>query len=117
LPNILIAAAYMVLITLEGPRFACKGLSHTHSTPTIPKSLIIGVDALVLSFDNLTVTSWYRCEEHNRAVGGAEGSLHITGRAVDIDTGDNCVYDVARQARGLFSYVKIYDWGIHADVR
>ncbi|KUK13735.1 MAG: DUF882 domain-containing protein [Synergistetes bacterium] len=32
----------------------------------------------------LRVTSGYRCEKHNKEVGGAENSLHLRGRAVDI---------------------------------
>ena len=32
----------------------------------------------------IIVTSGYRCKEHNRAVGGSENSLHLTGQAADI---------------------------------
>jgi hypothetical protein len=32
----------------------------------------------------LYVTSWTRCESHNRWVGGVDNSRHITGLAVDI---------------------------------
>jgi len=37
-------------------------------------------------FDNatVTVTSGNRCKIHNRLVGGAESSMHLTGRAADI---------------------------------
>lgn len=31
-----------------------------------------------------TITSWIRCEEHNREIGGVSGSSHIKGKAVDI---------------------------------
>jgi zinc D-Ala-D-Ala carboxypeptidase len=31
----------------------------------------------------LTIVSGYRCPEHNRAVGGAPHSQHLSGRAVD----------------------------------
>lgn len=34
----------------------------------------------------LRISSGYRCEEHNKAVGGAEDSQHTKGVAVDIDT-------------------------------
>jgi hypothetical protein len=33
----------------------------------------------------LVITSGYRCERHNREVGGAVRSLHPLGRAADID--------------------------------
>ncbi|MDR1651664.1 MAG: peptidase M15 [Synergistaceae bacterium] len=32
----------------------------------------------------ISLTSGYRCEQHNRAVGGASRSLHMAGRAADI---------------------------------
>lgn len=32
----------------------------------------------------LTITSGYRCEEHNKAVNGTPGSHHMEGRAADI---------------------------------
>lgn len=32
----------------------------------------------------IRVTSGYRCSDHNRAVGGAKHSLHLSGRAADI---------------------------------
>lgn len=36
----------------------------------------------------LTVTSGYRCPELNRAVGGVATSMHTSGRAADITTGN-----------------------------
>ena len=33
-----------------------------------------------------TITSGYRCEKHNRAVGGVASSSHLTGKAADIST-------------------------------
>jgi len=33
----------------------------------------------------LTITSGYRCPDHNKAVGGAKNSRHLEGIAVDID--------------------------------
>jgi len=32
----------------------------------------------------IMVNSWYRCIRHNKHVGGTFGSLHMTGRAMDI---------------------------------
>lgn len=32
----------------------------------------------------IVVTSGYRCSSHNKAVGGASNSQHLTGRAADI---------------------------------
>jgi len=30
------------------------------------------------------ITSWYRCEGHNMAVGGSPTSSHVDGKAIDI---------------------------------
>jgi len=35
----------------------------------------------------LTVSSFYRCPELNKAVGGSKTSQHVKGEAIDIDTG------------------------------
>ena len=34
--------------------------------------------------DSMTITSGYRCEEHNKAVGGVNTSSHVQGWAADI---------------------------------
>lgn len=33
----------------------------------------------------ITISSWYRCPELNKAVGGAKTSSHLTGEAVDFN--------------------------------
>lgn len=38
--------------------------------------------------ESITITSGYRCPEHNKAIGGASKSQHILGTAVDIKTKD-----------------------------
>ena len=63
----------------------------------------------------------YRCEEHNKEVGGAEKSLHLTGEAVDISPiGHNVliphIYDLLKrydEIKGL----GIYDGHVHYDCR
>lgn len=37
---------------------------------------------------DLPITSGYRCEKHNAAVGGAVNSMHMQGKAVDIAVSD-----------------------------
>ena len=60
---------------------ACKCCGKTVMTPEFMTRL----ETLrkVLGFP-LFVTSGYRCVKHNDTVGGATGSLHVRGRAVDI---------------------------------
>lgn len=59
----------------------------------------------------VTVTSGYRCPEHNKKVGGAKHSYHMVGLAVDVVS----VYPgafVAGIAAGLMSANKTPDGGI-----
>ena len=87
--------------------FACKcgcGLN------TIDFAVVAACDAIRAHFDRpLTVTSGCRCEAHNRAVGGSEGSQHLLGRAADIvveGVPASLVQELARnmQMPGIGSY-------------
>lgn len=42
----------------------------------------------------MPITSAYRCEKHNKAVGGKKTSAHLLGRAVDINVYHNNVYKI-----------------------
>ena len=67
----------------------------------------------------LIINSGYRTSEHNKAVGGAENSLHPTGKAGDIAKVKGLSIDemaVLAQKAG-FDGIGKYNWGIHADVR
>ena len=67
----------------------------------------------------LVINSGYRTLEHNKAVGGAENSLHPTGKAGDIAKVKGLSIDemaVLAQKAG-FDGIGKYNWGIHADVR
>jgi len=67
----------------------------------------------------LIINSAYRTPEHNKAIGGAENSLHMTGKAVDIAKVDD--YDIDEMANIAeqigFDGIGKYNWGIHVDVR
>lgn len=67
----------------------------------------------------LNVTSGYRSPEHNAAVGGAKGSQHMHGNAVDIDvsgmsTDERRTLIELAKAQG-FTGVGIYDNSLHFD--
>lgn len=47
----------------------------------------------------LTITSGYRCEKHNTAVGGVTDSYHTKGQAADIVPADGDVYSLAGELR------------------
>lgn len=48
------------------------------------------------------VNSGYRCEALNKAVGGVEGSYHLTGCAADIDARDR------RENEKLFAFIRAH---------
>ena len=65
----------------------------------------------------LVTTSGYRCAEHNRAVGGAESSLHICGMAADIQSEDLAPDQLAPLAKGFGAGgVGLYPRHVHVDV-
>ncbi len=74
----------------------------------------------------IRVISAYRTPERNAAVGGASGSMHVEGRALDLAPPRGMTYDefvgvVLDQAsrRGIIRGVGIYraDGHVHVDIR
>jgi uncharacterized protein YcbK (DUF882 family) len=66
------------------------------------------------------VTSGVRCERHNRRVGGAKRSKHLTGEAADIQVSGKTprqVALVANQVLGPRGGVKSYRSFTHVDIR
>lgn len=65
----------------------------------------------------LSYSSVYRCEKHNRVVGGSPRSAHLEGIAVDIVTPDSHTrFRVLRALiKGGFTRIGIYQNHIHAD--
>lgn len=95
----------------------------------VPDELCSLVDAIreELGYPIL-ITSGYRCIKHNAKVGGALGSIHLTGKAADL-----VVYapklspDEYKQIRNKLYYIAmrlnpdggvgLYNWGVHVDTR
>jgi uncharacterized protein YcbK (DUF882 family) len=65
----------------------------------------------------VVVTSGYRCEGHNRAVGGAPNSFHTYGMAADIRPVGCSLDALVRAADPLFNGLKRYSTWVHVDVR
>lgn len=63
--------------------FACK---HCNEIINIDPLLIAKLECLRSAIGNkpIFITSGYRCEIHNKKVGGASNSQHLKGKAVDI---------------------------------
>ena len=57
----------------------CTGYPHVINT-----QLLINLQALRDKYGAVNVTSGLRCKAHNKAVGGASGSRHVSGKAADI---------------------------------
>lgn len=54
----------------------------------------------------IKITSGYRCEKHNKEVGGVANSKHMKGLACDITASDlQEVYNIAKNLK--FSFVKL----------
>lgn len=45
--------------------------------------------AILRALHPISVTSWFRTRAHNKAVGGAANSKHLSGQAVDVRIGDD----------------------------
>lgn len=65
----------------------------------------------------IQVNSGYRCEKHNKAVGGATDSQHLTGNASDIGVKDLSPSEVYAEADKMFNGVGKYVGFTHVDSR
>jgi uncharacterized protein YcbK (DUF882 family) len=68
----------------------------------------------------LKITSGYRCPKHNLAIGGAKGSKHMTGQAVDIwikDLSPSQKFALVGHSFCEFQGVGIGETILHVDIR
>ena len=68
----------------------------------------------------ITITSGNRCEAYNAKIGGAKGSLHLTGRAADIVVANvepEDVYNALDRYLGNRGGLGVYNGWIHIDTR
>lgn len=99
----------------KSEEFACKccGVSR------IDHMLVERLERMRLILDYpLIVTSGFRCVEHNKAVGGAQDSYHLDGKAVDLalhTSTDRFALVQAAFAAG-FERIGVYKRWIHLDV-
>ncbi len=103
-----------------GPHFtpeemACKGSGNLLIVP-------VALDALVWARYRIgqpfRILSAYRSPDHNRACGGAAGSLHLSGAAFDIAlAGHNVPRLVQALLNARFGSFGLYPSFIHVDTR
>lgn len=79
------------------------------------------LDPVYRLLGGFTVTSWYRTPDHNKAVGGAVSSMHLTGLATDFThktlTADECRAKI--RAAGVYPgrfEIDAKTW-VHADLK
>lgn len=71
----------------------------------------------------VTISSAYRNENYNKQVGGASGSYHVKGQAIDVLFNSNFKYlKSPYKMAEFFNTLKVpsiilYDWGVHIDTR
>lgn len=81
--------------------FACKG-NGCCSTVLIDDQLVKYLQTIRDHFNKtVTITSAYRCDTHNRNVGGATGSRHAKGQAADIVVSGVAPAEVAKYAESI----------------
>lgn len=66
----------------------------------------------------IIINSGYRTPEHNKKVGGASGSQHLLGKAVDIKVNGMTPTTLAKHAEAVgFRGIGLYKTFIHVDTR
>lgn len=65
----------------------------------------------------ITITSGFRSPQHNQQIGGAAGSLHLSGMAADIQVQGMTPDHVFSQLSGIWSGgLGVYDYHVHVDI-
>lgn len=108
---------------------ACKGAKCCGHTCAVDYRLMEALEVLRRELQiphvpdiPLYINSGFRCNKHNKAVGGSKNSQHTKGRAADIKkvtgfTVDEMAERAERVPAFKFGGIIKYDWGIHLDIR
>lgn len=87
----------------------------------VDHELLVVLEDLRIWFDEaVSINSAIRCETHNKAVGGAENSMHLHGIAADIVVKDITSEEVYRYLDTKYPNkygVGLYPSWVHIDVR
>ena len=96
-------------------RFACHCCGTNWIDPQV-EALVHEIEKRIGA--HLNVTSGYRCEKHNRKIGGSKTSSHLKGLAVDVACGASRLrYLVLNAAFAVgINRIGIYKSFIHMDI-
>lgn len=82
-------------------RFGIENTPNEQQKMAMADTAIHVVDAVRKQFgETIDITSFFRSEKLNKKIGGAKGSQHTTGEAVDLDSRDNALN------LAIFNFVK-----------
>ena len=105
---------------LKFTEFQCKCDNPLCVFTFVHPELITRFERLRSAFGyGIIVTSGYRCQSHNAAVGGVQKSLHTLGMAIDISPmrPEPHLFDKLKNAAAAnFDRVKFYDNFIHCQL-
>ncbi len=102
----------------KSTEFDCHGEGCCNST-AIDTELVDILQKIRSRFGKaVKINSGYRCKTHNKSVGGALKSNHLTGTAADIAVSGISPTEVAAFAESIgVMGIGLYTWGCHIDTR
>jgi zinc D-Ala-D-Ala carboxypeptidase len=101
--------------------FDCRCKRPECKLTLVSSVLLLGLEQLRGRAGALSVDSGFRCEAHNKEVGGVADSYHCRGLAADIRAGKLLPFSIASVAESILCFEKggigIYRAFVHLDVR
>lgn len=96
--------------------FSCKCCNECDINPKLVNRLQLVRDIVGVP---IYINSGYRCEHHNKQVGGSSNSQHVLGNAADIRIKNHSVKEMYEICKHFFTGIGIYPEQnfIHVDVR
>lgn len=82
--------------------FKCKCYRPDCLVTFISEELVSALEQIRLNVGALRITSGFRCDRHNEAIGGRTGSRHLLGEAVDLQSPTRTPKEIADAAEPLF---------------
>lgn len=100
---------------VNNSRFVCHCCGQNFTDPRLIQRI---AEIELRVGEQLNVTSGYRCDSHNRKVGGSKTSSHMAGLAVDVAcSGSRLRYRIVNAAISVgIDRIGIYRTFIHLDI-